>query len=276
MITFFTVPKPFEGHTGIIQRNAIASWLRLDPQVQVLLIGDDPGVAEAARDLGVEHEPSLTREASGTPRLDSAFAAARRHARRPLLCFANADVMLLDDFARAARSVAASSTSFLMIGESWDTEVTEQVDDWDSVTRLPGRKRGAGALDWFLFTPDIFGELPPFLIGRAKFDNWLVWRACADGATVVDATRSVHALHQRHDYAHVAGGYDATRLGDEARRNALLAGSKDHLYTRFDATHVLTRGRLRRNFGATLRAKERGRKLAYKLRRRSLRRASFP
>ena len=31
MITFFTTPKPFLGHIGIIQRNAIESWKRRIP-----------------------------------------------------------------------------------------------------------------------------------------------------------------------------------------------------------------------------------------------------
>lgn len=29
MLTIFATPKPFQGHVGIIQRNAIGSWVRL-------------------------------------------------------------------------------------------------------------------------------------------------------------------------------------------------------------------------------------------------------
>ncbi len=29
MLTLFTIPKPFAGHIGLIQRNAIASWTLL-------------------------------------------------------------------------------------------------------------------------------------------------------------------------------------------------------------------------------------------------------
>jgi hypothetical protein len=48
MLTIFTIPKPFRGHIEVIQRNAIESWLRLRPQCEIILCGDDPGVAEAA------------------------------------------------------------------------------------------------------------------------------------------------------------------------------------------------------------------------------------
>ena len=40
MITFFTIPKPFEGHIGTIQRNALASWTKVDSAGQVLVLGD--------------------------------------------------------------------------------------------------------------------------------------------------------------------------------------------------------------------------------------------
>jgi hypothetical protein len=31
MLTFFTTAKPFRGHHGIIQRNALKSWTLLHP-----------------------------------------------------------------------------------------------------------------------------------------------------------------------------------------------------------------------------------------------------
>jgi hypothetical protein len=272
VITFFTIPKAFEGRSDWIQRNAVGSWLALG-DVRVVLFGDDPGVAEAARDLGVEHEPELERAPLGTPRLDVAFTSARELAGDGLLCYANADIVLLDDFRAAAGRIAALTGSLLAVGESWDTPIEEPLDfsaDWQSHVRslaAVARRRGAGALDYFLFTRDLFGELPPFAVGRVGFDNWLVWSAGASGARVVDLTPSVHAVHQRHDYAHVAGGRGATRhTSKEGRYNLDLAGSKSHLHTRYDATHILGRRRLRSNLLRPFRLKENARKLVYKAR----------
>ena len=53
MITFFTTAKPFTGHNGIIQRNALASWTRVCPDAEVILFGDEEGAAETARELGL-------------------------------------------------------------------------------------------------------------------------------------------------------------------------------------------------------------------------------
>ena len=109
--------------------------------------------------------------------------------------------------------------------------------------------------------------MPPFAIGRACFDNWLVWRARQEGL-VVDATADVVAVHQRHDYTHVAGGKEEVYYGEEAARNLELAGGKSRLYTLHDASHVLRRGRLHRNPGAPFRWRENVRKAAWKLGRR--------
>lgn len=260
MLTIFSVPKPFEGRIGDIQRRSLASWAALGPDVQVVLLGDEPGTAEAAGDAGAEHVGELARTEHGTPRLDAAFAAADRAARHRLRCFVNADIVLFDDLPHAAASVAREHERFLLVGQTLDVDEAGTRDD----ALAHGRRRGAAALDYFVFPAGLYPDVPPFAIGRACFDNWLVWRARQD-AIVVDATADVVAAHQRHDYAHVEGGKAEAYYGEEAARNLELAGGKSRLYTLHDASHVLRGGRLRRNPGAPLRWRENVRKAGWKL-----------
>ena len=71
LLTIFTAPKPFTNpHIATIQRNAIRSWLAL-PEVEVVLIGEEAGMAEVAVELGVRHIPDVKRNASGTPLMRS-------------------------------------------------------------------------------------------------------------------------------------------------------------------------------------------------------------
>jgi hypothetical protein len=260
VLTVLSVPKPFVGRIGEIQRRALASWVALGHGVQVLVLGDEDGVAEAAREAGAEHLSDLARTEYGTPRLDAAFAAADEVARHPLRCFVNADIVLYDDLLVATRSVESQSDRFLIVGQSLDVDEPHGRD----ADRADGRRRGAAALDWFVFPADLYAGVPPFAIGRACFDNWLVWRARQDGI-VVDASADVVAAHQRHDYGHVAGGKSEAYYGAEAARNLELAGGKSHLYTLHDASHVLRGGKLHRNPGAPLRWRENVRKAAWKL-----------
>ena len=61
MLTFFTCPRGFEGRIGVIQRNAILSWLALKPRPEIIVLGNDPGVAEICRELGLRHLPEVLR-----------------------------------------------------------------------------------------------------------------------------------------------------------------------------------------------------------------------
>jgi hypothetical protein len=234
VLTFFSIPKRFEGEIGEIQRRAIASWEAI-PDAEVLLYGDGDVATNDA----------------GTPLVSDAFARAQREARHDLLAYVNADIVVGDDFGRAAARVERTASRFLMIGECWSSD-----------TR---RKRGADHIDYFVFTRGLYDDVPPFAVGRMGWDNWLVWKARDAGALVVDATKVVRPIHQDHDYAHT-GGLAALRSSDEFRRNIDLVGGKQRTYSRFDATHVLTERGLRRNIGAAFHAKERARRAVYKLR----------
>ena len=243
MITFFTIPKPFAACTSTLQRNAIGSWTRVEPDAQVLLLGDEEGTAEAAADLGVEHVPQLGRNEHGTPLLNEAFRIARERAGNSLLCYVNTDIVLPQSLARAAMIVSARRERFLVVGECWNARIETALDpdglDWDGL-RDGAHKRGADAMDYFLFSHGVYEEIPPFAVGRMVFDNWLIWKAREMRATVVDATWVVRPLHQVHAYGH-AGSLAELRAGPEAAENRRLAGGgRERLYSRFDATHRLT------------------------------------
>ena len=93
MLTIFSTPKPFKGHIGIIQRNAITSWTLLHPQPEIILFGNDEGTAEAAKDIGVLHVSQIARNEFGTPLLNDFFQQAKQQASHQTLCYVNADIV---------------------------------------------------------------------------------------------------------------------------------------------------------------------------------------
>ena len=253
-VTLFAVPKPFRGQIGVIQRNAIGSWLRLGPNCEVVLFGDEEGTDEAARELGARHVPTVARNEFGTPLLSSVFDQIGALALEGALCYVNSDIVLLDDFVPALRRVQARRSRYLMIGQCWDSTLDWAVDFGDGRWRdrlrelvaATERTRGRRAIDYFAYPSGLYGNVPPFAIGRAWFDNWLVWRADELGAAVVDATSAVTAIHQRHDYAHVGGGQEGAYQGPEATENLRIAGDLGQVGSTRDAAYVLTPTRLRR------------------------------
>ena len=101
MITFFSAPKPFAGHIGVIQRNAIRSWTLLHPDVEVILFGNEKGTAEVAQELGVRHEADVARNEFGTPLLHHIFRRAQETARHEWVCYSNADIIQTQQFRSA-------------------------------------------------------------------------------------------------------------------------------------------------------------------------------
>lgn len=254
MITLFSIPKPFQGESEPIQRRAIQSWLRLRPTPSIFLAGDDPGVAEAAREFQIGHLSGIERNRFGTPLVSDAFSRAHAVAGRgDVLCYVNADILLLSDFPEAVR-LSSKLRRFLMVGQRWDLrpELVPAIGDpdWERVLRKRvaehGRLHEKVGIDYFVFSQGVFGAIPPFAVGRGSWDNWLIYRARKRKAAVIDATPVVLAVHQDHGYGHVSGGKGTYWLGPEARENADLAGPWARFFSIADATHVLRTDGLRR------------------------------
>jgi hypothetical protein len=270
ILTIFSAPKPFtDPHIDVIQRNAIQSWLHLGQEVEVLLVGEEPGLVEVAAQYGVPVLGQVARNEAGTPLVSSIFELARQASRSPFLAYVNADILLTGDLPQALKQVytivhagepkkAAQLDSparislqpFLLIGQRWDLDVERLLDfsaGWEKWLRGDVRKNGAlhkpAGSDYFVFPRSIFCDIPDFAIGRAGWDNWMIYHACQQGWPVIDATPSVMVVHQNHDYSHLPGGrphYDQP----ESQDNMSLAGGLAHMYMVLDAQTQLKKGRL--------------------------------
>src|SRR5215472_3218991 len=116
MLTIFTTAKPFRGHIGVIQRNALKSWMLLHRDVEIILFGDDEGAAEVCAEYGLHHESRVERNEHGTKRLDYIFDRAQEIAGQDILCYVNCDIILMADLCSAVAKVAAAHLQFLMVG----------------------------------------------------------------------------------------------------------------------------------------------------------------
>ncbi|HUF39650.1 MAG TPA: hypothetical protein VMN57_14090 [Anaerolineales bacterium] len=253
LLTIFSAPKPFtDPHINVIQRNAIRSWLALD-DVEALLIGEEPGLAETVAEFGVTQLPDVRRNDWGTPLVSSIFDLARDNSTAPLLCYVNADILLMPGIVEAARRVREQSARFLLVGRRWNLEVTEPLDfspGWPE--RLKDQVEEEGELhapagsDYFVFPKELFAGMPDFAIGRAGWDNWTIYHARSRGWDTIDATPDVAVVHQNHDYAHLPGGrphYDQ----EESQANIRLARGQENAYTGYtllDTNRELRGGRI--------------------------------
>ncbi|MEP7136806.1 MAG: hypothetical protein ABI904_17915 [Chloroflexota bacterium] len=265
LITLFSAPKPFTNpHIAMIQRNAIKSWTLL-PDVEVILLGEEMGLAEAAKELGVKHLPNVARNESGTPLISSMFQLTREDSNSELLCIVNADMILMPSFVEAAKQVltltnrqhtlsgtrAVGLQNFVMLSQRWDYDIASPLDfaaGWgrqlEETVRKQGQPHRPMGSDFFLFPKACYQDIPNFAIGRAGWDNWMIYQARHENWAVIDCTPSVMIVHQNHDYSHLPGAkphYDHP----ETEVNTKLAGGQAATrYTILDSTHQLADGKL--------------------------------
>jgi len=251
-ITLFCSLKPFHSHNALIQRNALNNW-KHTPGITAVLFGNDAGVAEAAAEFGFDHIPNVALSEYGTPLLDDIFNKVQEHAKTPLVCYINGDILLPYDFAAIAKAVADQLPRFLMVGSRWDVTITESLDFSQGFSLLEEIRQTQGILhlpngsDYFLFPKGMIDYMLPFCIGRPRWDNWLIGKTLYLKIPVLDASKRVTILHQNHDYKHVPFGTGDSWSGTpESARNInlmqddLLKESKIYFLT--DASHYLLKG----------------------------------
>src|SRR5512138_256990 len=260
LITLFSAPKPFTNpHIATIQRNALTSWTLL-PDVEIILLGEETGLAEAARELGVKYIPGVQRNDNGTPLISSMFQLAREQSNSDLLCIINADMLLMPDFVEMAmesrslllekRTASHSTPRFVLLSQRWDLDITQPIEfteGWQDrlssmVHRQGSLHRPAGS-DFFLFPRSCYTDVPDFTIGRAGWDNWMIYKARREKWPVIDCTPSVMIVHQNHDYSHLPGGKPHYEHPDSNVNIRLAGGQANIRYTILDATHQLVDGK---------------------------------
>lgn len=247
-LTIFTVLRPFpdagmeDDTDGLAKRqfNAIRSWGRLSPHVQIVLFAErrDPLLDRIAAETGAE--VYIVAASDGAPpKLDEVFARARSVCKSRLLMYSNGDMIFFPDLLDVAHRLQDEVTGpFLAIGQRTGVSVDQlldgtSVESWNRIekaARREGRLASLVCKDFFLFPAELFGDLPPFRVGRGNWDNWMVWSARRNKVKVIDLTRQLLAVHQEHGYGHLKGGRRGAYLsGPEAEENRLLAGGR-HLW----------------------------------------------
>jgi hypothetical protein len=231
MITFFTVPKPFKGDIAIIQENAIKSWLRLHSKCEVILYGDEEGVKEICEKYSLSHVPSIEKNEYGTPTLKFIFNNVQKISKNKILCYVNSDIILFSDVITTIKRIPFQK--FLLVGQRRDADISNIINyedlAWESELRdyiMENQKPFHGGIDYFIFPKHTFSEIPPFAVGRAGWDNWMIYNSRKLNIPTIDATQSIMAVHQNHSYSHVPNRTGINYYGPESDNNVILSGGR--------------------------------------------------
>ena len=210
-VTFFTAPKAFVGMFDVIQQNAINSWVSLCPKPEIILCGNDNGIANFAAEKKLLHVPDIKVSESGVPRLDDMFLRASDLASNDILVYTNCDMIFTQDIILAIEKVDEKfPEEFLIVGQRIDVAIPELIDftksNWEDNLRNQVAKTGklhpVCGIDYFVFRKKSWRKFPPFIVGRIAWDNWFMGEALRRNHDVIDATTAIFAVHSNHDYSH--------------------------------------------------------------------------
>jgi len=91
----------------------------------------------------------------------------------------------------------------------------------------------------------LYQGIPPFAIGRAGWDNWMIYHGMREPWPVIDLTPSLQVVHQNHDYGHLPNGNAHYDL-EESYQNVALSGGMVTLYDLLDVPLEYSKGQIRR------------------------------
>jgi len=231
LITLFTIPKPFEGHYEIIQKNAINSWMLLGPKCEIMVFSHDLSTEKICNEYQIRYIRDFENNSYGTPLLDGIWKKVKEVANNDLICYINTDIILLPSFLDQISSV--KYRNFFITGRRWDINIDYLIDfniDWQSSLIKQVKKEGelhpASGADFFLFPKSLMPDMPKFAIGRAWWDNWIFSYFKSIKVPIIDATE-IMTIHQKHDYSHVKSVTVSTTFkGAERDENKIIANIK--------------------------------------------------
>jgi len=206
MLTIVSVPLPFSGNQLTIdhQHNAIKSWTLLEPRPEIILLGNEYGIAEVAEQYNVHHVPEIGRNELGDLSMRSIFRQADKYASNDWISYTDTDVILLDDFMPMFFYLVTTFCEFVSCAGRWDANIPGRLDfdnpDWqkaatDSIFKL--HPRGA---DYCIYRTGFYHEMPDFSIGRGWWDGWRMGYPFKVGVPLVNVERVCKAIHQKHGH----------------------------------------------------------------------------
>lgn len=255
MISIFAIPKPFLGEDEKRQRRALDSWVALRPECEIILLGNEPGIGEAAQEYDTKWIGEINRNNYGTPLLDDAFKKASEKAAHNILCYVNADIILFDDLPDAVKII--SFDRFLGSSQRYNVDFRDK-NEVQKIKNYPSLKEYVRqevnpddffSMDLFLFHKKMEIDLPPFIVGRPGWDQWLIYRARQLRIPVVDLTEVVTVVHQVHDYSHVPQARGNRWKGPEGDENLRLIEDHRRQFNLKYVTHILTQTGLQKARG---------------------------
>ena len=236
LMTIFTclkavTPDEEGGHIACSQLNALQSWKVMEPNVEIIIMGNSPGSKGLARELGFNHIPYAKTAGEGSKGgigglelVSEMFYVAWIYGKTEMYCYCNADIILPPTFCDVVASIDCEN--YLGVGHRWNLPQQEvhpldfETGWWSNLVRQArqtGAQHAPSGMDYFVhkrrFVED--GAIPNLFIGRWYWDNVMLKVARDRRIPIINMTSGVFAIHQNHPSSYT--GFDPESLANQAK-----------------------------------------------------------
>lgn len=271
-IAFITVPRPFM-NGDIFERNklAIHSWLSVSNRSRVILFvnrsefdpsGEFPALLDKLYGSHrIEYRGYIKSDLQGIPYIDHWFIRGLKETESKYVCFINSDIVLSSSWLKRVKQVFSvmKDKKTVLIGQRIDFDLNQwklkdlnygsqdflqQIDKF--VMDSNHEDHSPYGIDTFTFRADIppFNPemIPPFVMGRYNWDNWLTgWlNTIVDTVTFNLDPPIYHVNHQRHNF-----DIEDDRV---AINHHLRQANYNYFGSNFDTTWEIANGKLQSRF----------------------------
>ncbi|KAK8793520.1 hypothetical protein WA158_004879 [Blastocystis sp. Blastoise] len=213
MFTTFSEPQAEWPDITDVQRNTL-TYMSLMPNVVAVLFTDSDYWLNECKHMKVLCYSDFPKNPYGLPFLFGMFQTAIKNVPgRPFYCYINGDILIqrtltptLQDLQRKIEQGTLSPKVAMFtqrrnfyVDLSVDMYTDTGIDELFETQKRKARTYWDAAIDLFVFTPSTFNWdfMPRFVIGRAKFDNWIIqYVSRSEEIAMIDATQAVMLLHQ--------------------------------------------------------------------------------
>lgn len=218
MLTIFSTCRSFnDNRFNIIQRNAIGSWMKLNPRPQIMIMGDDPGSKEICKEFNLEYY-DVECSSFGTPLVNSMIKLAEKHGKFDTKLCISSDIILFQNTIKSIKPLKEMKEFCGVAIKLENNNINDLIDfesDWTKFALNNVKQGMVTSGDYFLYSSKFWenSKMPEFVVGRTHTDSWMFCEAVRRKC-LVNLTPCVQIVHQQHHYNHIPKG-DPERSNNE-------------------------------------------------------------
>lgn len=204
ILTLFTTWAE-ERDRYLVHNLTVKNWQSLIPYVIPVVFTNQSSVAKECRRHGWDVFPIRVWANGEIPVLKFMFLDIISFYNTSFYGFSNSDILFTDSLIETLtwlRKLRMISEPVMLVGKRTNVNYVgkEDIVTWkrlNEVASFRGKLFRGLAEDYFItsrYYP--WKDIPEVVIGRPAYDNWLVYNARKQRQTVIDATRTILAVHQ--------------------------------------------------------------------------------